>query len=60
MSKPFGFINLAAEIAIMMGTDPRPYMTDKEIQYQADKLGISVKEWNLRLDNKLKECKLPF
>lgn len=59
--KPFGSYNLAAEMAVTVGEDPRPFLTADEISLQAAKNGMTVEEWNAAFDDKLKGfTKWPF
>ena len=59
MIVPFGAINIAAEMAVTMGMDPRPYLTEREIENQARVCNLTVEQWHQSLDTILANMALP-
>ena len=59
MTRPFGSINIAAEMAASMGMDPRPYLTEREIEKQARVCDLTVQQWHQSLDKILANMALP-
>ena len=55
MTRPFGSINVAAEMAVEMGADPRPYLTAEQIEKQAELGNMTVEEWHAKCDRLLAE-----
>jgi hypothetical protein len=55
MTRPFGSINIAAEMAVAMGADPRPYLTEEQIEKQAKLGNMTVEEWNAKCDRLIAE-----
>jgi len=53
MTKPFGSINIGAEMAAAMGMDPRPYLTDEQIQEQLRICEMTREEWDADWDRRL-------
>ena len=44
--RPFGSISIGAELAVSMGEDPRPYLTEEQIAEQLRLSGKTRKEWD--------------
>lgn len=51
--RQFGDINISAEMAVTMGMDPRPYLTDKQIEEQLRISKMTREQWNKAWDRKL-------
>jgi len=50
---PFGSINIGAEMAATMGEDPRPYLTDEQIQEQLRISRMTREEWDAEWERRL-------
>ena len=59
MTRPFGSINIAAEMAVSMGMDPRPHLSEREIEKQARISELTVEQWHKRVDEILADRALP-
>lgn len=51
--RPFGSINIAAEIAVAMGDDPRPNLTEDEILTQLRITGMTREQWDAEWERRL-------
>jgi hypothetical protein len=51
--RPFGSIDIGAEMAASMGMDPRPYLTEEQIAAQLKISGKTLEEWNAEWDRRL-------
>lgn len=51
--RPFGSISVGAEMAASMGEDPRPYLTEEQIQNQLRISGKTRDEWDAAWERKL-------
>ncbi len=58
--RPFGSVNVAAELAATMGLDPRPHMSEAEIERQLQISGKTRAEWDAAWDRRLEQQKAPF
>jgi hypothetical protein len=50
---PFGSIDVGAEMAASMGMDPRPYLTDEQIQEQLRISRMTREEWDAEWERRL-------
>lgn len=57
--KAFGSKNLAAEMAATMGEDPRPHLSEAEIQEQLKISSLTREQWDAEWDRRIK-CSAPF
>ena len=48
--RPFGSFNIGAEMAVTMGADPRPYLSNGEIAEQLRLSGKTREEWDAAWD----------
>ena len=55
MTRPFGSISIGAEMAVATGTDPRPYLTEQQIEHQAKLGNMTVEQWHAKCDRLLAE-----
>ena len=51
--RPFGSINIGAEMAASMGDDPRPFLSDEQIHEQLRISGMSRERWDAEWDRRL-------
>lgn len=58
--RPFGSVSIGAEIAIAMGDDPRPYMTEEQIQEQLRVSKLTREEWDARIEELISASAAPF
>ena len=54
--RPFGSVSVAAEMAVMMGADPRTFLTEDQIAEQLRLSGLTREEW----DDKWDRFNVPF
>ena len=55
----FGSIDIGAELAAAMGMDPRPYLSEEQIQKQLEISGMTREKWDAEWERRLSnEC--PF
>ena len=59
MTRPFGSIGIGAEMAASLGEDPRPYLTEEQIQEQLRISGMTRDEWNTEWERRLAVTALP-
>ena len=52
--RPFGSVNLGAELAVSMGMDPRPFLTEADIAEQLKLSRKTREEWDAAWDAALK------
>jgi hypothetical protein len=52
-NKPFGCVDVGAEVAAAMGMDPRPYLSAEQVAQQLAVSGMTAEEWNAAWDAKL-------
>ena len=55
MTRPFGSINIGAEMGVAQGMDPRPYLTEQQIEHQAELGNMTVEQWHAKCDRLLAE-----
>ena len=55
MDRPFGSISIGAEMAVATGADPRPYLTEQQIEHQAKLGNMTVDQWHAKCDRLLTE-----
>ena len=55
MNRPFGSIDIGAEMAASMGTDPRSYLTEEQIQEQLRVSGMTRDEWDAEWERRLEK-----
>jgi len=48
--RPFGSISIGAELAVSMGADPRPYLSNEVIAEQLRRTGKTREEWDAAWD----------
>ncbi len=53
MTRPFGSIDVGAEMATSMGEDPRPYLTEEQIQEQLRISKMTREEWDAEWERRL-------
>jgi hypothetical protein len=53
--RPFGSVNAGAEMAAVMGMDPRPFLTEDQIAAQVKASGKTRENWNAEWDKRLAE-----
>ena len=51
--RPFGSIDIGAEMAASMGMDPRPYLTEAQISKQLEISGKTREEWDAEWNRRL-------
>lgn len=51
--RPFGSVDVGAEMAASMGLDPRPYLTDSQIAEQLRISEMTREEWDAEWDRRL-------
>lgn len=52
--QPFGQIDIGAEMAAACGMDPRPYLTEEQIQDQLRISGMTREQWDLEWERRIK------
>ena len=52
--RPFGSVNVAAEMAASMGEDPRPFLTEEQIAEQLRLSGLTREQWDAEWDKRLR------
>jgi hypothetical protein len=48
--RPFGSFNIGAEMAVTMGMDPRPYLTEEQIAEELKRSGKTREDWDAGWD----------
>ncbi len=51
--RPFGSVDIGAEMAATLGEDPRPYLTEEQIQEQLRISGMTRDEWDAEWERRL-------
>ena len=59
MTRVFGQINIGAEMAATMGMDPRPYLTEEQIQKQLQISRMTREQWDEAWESRLSRVREP-
>ena len=51
--RPFGSIDIGAEMAASMGDDPRPFLTAEQIERQLAITGLTRPQWDAEWEKRL-------